>query len=150
MTSMCRYRHRYLHHATVLQRSCSHLTGRTRASILTYRAFNSQAFRGWHDATPRFQTLTGSCRHVLMNMHAKFEVWSFNRFEILAFNTQKFGVTCPWLRPLSTNFQWRHVQTFPGQMHVKFEVFIFNRFEAIRIRTHITDGHTHLKRKPYP
>jgi len=66
-------------------------------------------------------------------MPVKFEVRSFYRFALLAFNAQKFRDHVTLATPPFRKKLRGHIQTVPGNIHVKFEVPSFNRFGSISI-----------------
>ena len=68
-----------------------------------------------------------------VHISAKFlQVRSYNHFELLAFNAQKFkGLRDPGHATFSKKFQKDHVRIVAGNMHAKFEVRHFNRFKVV-------------------
>ena len=77
-------------------------------------------------ATPLLETfLRGHVRTVPWNIHVKFEVRSFNRFGLLAFNSKSLGGHVTLATP---PFRKKLRPIWAGNTCVKFEDRSFNRF----------------------
>ena len=105
------------------------------AHLRQVSAFNAEKFRGSRDLghAPFWKKILGSCPDCCWEHVPNLKSVALIVFELLAFNAEKLGVTCPWLRPFWKNFwgscpdsPWEHLSNFKSVALTVFELLALN------------------------